>query len=179
MSILECNSGQKWTTYGMIQYITHPKKTMDECVFTVGTDSIHAYDDFMFTKLTYHQYDPNKREYYQFIVALDKQDISNTSLGRFIDFVQAINYTLARWVYQPVPEFQVISAIHFDKAPIYHVHIVVNNISSYDGHRFPWDNQRFWLFRNLVNRLLIYYGFTPIPDERLNERSKIPNYFIH
>lgn len=177
MSILDCNLGKKYSIQGMIEYITNIEKTYPDYIFTMGTTPETAVDDFLFTKIVWNQYRPGKREYYQFILTLSDKDIFDNSLPRFSQFVQTVQWLLSCWPDLQTPQFQVISAIHFDKEPIYHAHIIVNNVNSFTGTLFPWNKRGFWLLRNLINRLFIHYGFTPIADERLNERSTIPNFF--
>lgn len=177
MSILDCNTGQKYHIKEMIEYITNPEKTYPEYIFTTGTTAEMAVDEFLFTKILWNKYKPRKREYYQFILTLSDKDIAEDSLKRFSKLVQTAQWFISRWPDLSEPQFQVISAIHLDKSPVYHAHIIANNVNSFTGAFFPWDKRYFWLMRNLINRLFIYYGFTPIPDERLNERSQIPNFF--
>lgn len=177
MSIFKCSVGQKYTIAGIIEYITQSEKSEPEYVFTTGTDIKHVVSDATFIQIMFRDRKLSHKEYHQFISVLSPTDISPTGLDRFCQYIAALHYTLSRWPDLPQPEFQIITAIHFDKAPIYHAHTIVFTPSVKDGHSFPWDKKHFWLLMNLVNRLFLYYGFTPIQDKRLNELSTIPNFF--
>lgn len=179
MSIFSCKNGEKYTLQGMIAYITDPTKTTPNYIFTTGTDMENMLRDALFIQLLFYdaEWSHKNKAYVQFITTLSENDISSTSLSRFCQYITTLHWILSRWAGLPQAEFQVITAIHFDKSPIYHAHTIIPTISAKDGHIFPWENKHFWLLRNLVNQLLIYYGFTRIEDERLNERSRLPKYF--
>ena len=178
MSILECNNGQHYHLKEMLEYITDPSKTTEDSIFHYSLSKDNFYRDFMITKYIFNKFDPQKRQYYQFILSLPEKDVFKDTDINFSKTVCVISQCLNRWNIDrnPLsnsPQFHVVSAIHIDKDPILHAHIIVNNVSFIDGHFFPWDKRLFWIFRNIVNQTLKYYGFTGIADERLNERSKL------
>lgn len=174
MSIFKIVNGQKYTLPAMIEYITRPSASHPDYVFATGTDKHNAALDAQFIQILFAKDKMPRKDYYQFITILSEQDASPDSLQRFCIYVPILHWVLSRWPDLPQPEFQVITAIHFDKEPIYHAHTIVPVYSARDGHHFPWDKQHFWLLRHIVNQALCYCHFTPIDDKRLNEYSSLP-----
>lgn len=177
MSIYKLVKSEKRDIQEMIDYIRNEDKTSEEYVYTMGLNVEYAMQDMVFTRIMFGKFSSNTRPYYQFIIALDeKLDTADDSLARFELLIKTVTYLLACGCDNKRPEFQVLSAIHIYQRPYYHAHFMVNPISSIDGHILSQNHRFFWLIRNMVNRLLIHFGFSCIPDERLNERSTLPQF---
>lgn len=177
MSIFKIAKGQKYNIKGMIDYVINDEKTFPNTIFSKDViPNNEAWRYFALTHIMFKKSDLNKRWYYQFILSIDKnEDLKGNYQERFVDTVISINNILNCWSNcmdptdsMDVPKFHVISAIHIDKYPHIHAHFVVNNVSYIDGHQFPLDKKHFWLLLNIVNQVLLYYDFTPIPDKRVN-----------
>lgn len=173
MTIFKYDTSSCRTVKGMLDYALDREKADPRSIhyFNVVRD---PYNEFMFTNIMFREFNPPNREYYQFIISLSKDDVAPDTFERFDKAVWTIADILSRWCDMGASKFHVVSVIHTDKAPEYDAHIIVNSVSFTDGHMFPWDKRLTWLLRNLANRILIYFGFTPIPDKRLNELSRIP-----
>lgn len=140
--------------YGVINYITRAPAANIYYVYGAGVSTINAYAEMKAVKCVYGQ--TNGKGFIHYVLSPEPSEcISANNL--FIAGIHITNYISHYCGY-----FQVLMAIHFDKAPLLHLHIVENNIDLSTGKRLDINRKRLAILKQEISKILVASGISPI-----------------
>ena len=140
--------------YGVLNYITRASAANMYYIYGAGVSTINAYAEMKAVKCVYGQ--TNGKGFIHYVLSPEPSEcISANNL--FIAGIHITNYISHYCGY-----FQALMAIHFDKAPHFHLHIVENNIDLYTGERLNIDRKRLAFLKQELSKILVSNGISPI-----------------
>ena len=142
------------TLYESLNYITRATAAQARYIYGASVSTVNAYAEMKAVKRAYGQM--NGKGFFHYILIPELFELIP------VDSFFSLGIGITEYISHFHGHFQSLMAIHFDKAPYLHLHIVANNIDLDTGARMDLDRRKLASLKQGISQILIASGVSPI-----------------
>ena len=153
------------TLYESLNYITRATAAQARYIYGASVSTINSYAEMKAVKRAYGQL--NGKGFFHHI--LIPEPVELIPVDSFFSFGICITEYISHFH----GHFQALMAIHFDKAPHLHLHIVANNIDLDTGMRLDLDRRKLASLKQGISQILVTRGVSPIRQKSVVDETGV------
>ena len=149
--------------YGSLNYIMRATAAQAHYIYGASVSTINTYAEMKAVKRTHGQ--TSGKGFFHYILV--PETVEYIPANHF--FVVGIHVT--EYISHYSGHFQALMAIHFDKAPHLHLHIIANNIDLDTGARMDLDRRKLASLKQGISQILLAGGISPIRQKSILDET--------